>query len=129
MLAVSSRISRRKGVRQLWYLCGFKDGKITSTHLSYFGTYCLFAARQAWLQAIMLKTLVTCFRLVPLSKFRFTNTFLAQKSKHTKCPSESAQSLVSLSTLWRYLLFTWEILNSTHSLCLEHLSSRNPGTS
>lgn len=39
------------------------------------------------------ETLVTYFRPVPLSKFRFIKTFVTPKSKHLKCPLESAQSL------------------------------------
>lgn len=59
-----------------------KDKKIISTHLSYFGTYCLCAARKAWLQTTVVKTLVTYFRIVLLSQFRFINPVLAPKTEH-----------------------------------------------
>jgi len=76
-----------------------------------------------------LKARTVCFRT---RQVKYPWGFVAQvtKSQPFTCWQfkllESAYSLDLLPILWRYLLFTWEMVNSTHFLSLQNLSPRNP---
>jgi hypothetical protein len=86
-------------------------------------------AGEVWLQAIVLKTYVTNFRLVLLSRLHFMNTLLNTKHQTHKehvrkhAPTESLCPHLE----YTYLHYTWEMVNSARSLFLEHNFPRNKG--